>query len=285
VQPGHWRQTNATFADRDSAERLAVTRIGPILADAEDRGLISSWFFIRKDQWRLRWLPASHSAAGTVLQALASADESMTWTSVVCELEPVAFGGAAAMDTACALFHADSRHLLRRLATSQPLRRAETSILICSTMLRAAGLDWFEQGDVWARVGDLRPGPPAISAGPERARQLHDAMRTLMTTDTRALCDPAVGGPLSGYQPWIAAFEEAGQALAPAQPRRPPRTRPAGCPRPPSHLPLQPCRHQQHRPGDDGCARGQRRLPRRGRGGIPWVLGRSGRNLPGPRRP
>jgi thiopeptide-type bacteriocin biosynthesis protein len=141
VGPGQWRQTNITFADCDSAEHLAVTRIGPVLADAEERGLITSWFFIRKDQWRLRWLPASPRAADTVLQALASTGESVTWTSCVCEFETVAFGGAAGMDAACALFHADSRHLLHRLATSQPLRRTETSILLCSTLLRAAGLD------------------------------------------------------------------------------------------------------------------------------------------------
>jgi protein-L-isoaspartate(D-aspartate) O-methyltransferase len=214
VDPDQWRQTNITFADRDRAEHLAVTRIGPALADAEERGLISSWFFIRKDQWRLRWLPATPRAVGTVLQALASTGESVTWTSCVCEFETVAFGGAAGLDAACALFHADSRHLLHRLATSQPLRRTETSILLCSALMRAAGLDWFEQGDVWARVRDLRPGPPAIPADPQRARQLHHAMRTLMTTDARGLCGPATSGALAGCEPWIAAFEEAGQTLA-----------------------------------------------------------------------
>ena len=211
-----WRQASITFADPRSAERVAVTRLGPTLADAEDHGLITSWFFIRKAQWRLRWLPVSPGASATVVDALAGAGTSMTCTPSICELEEVAFGGSEGMETACALFHADSSQLLRRLAARQPLGRTETSVLLCGTLLRAAGLDWFEQGDVWARVRSLRPGSPAIPADPERARQLRDAMRTLMTTDARGLCGSGTrtAGPLSGCEHWIAAFEEAGQALA-----------------------------------------------------------------------
>jgi protein-L-isoaspartate(D-aspartate) O-methyltransferase len=214
VDPDQWRQSNLTFADRRSAERLTVTLIGPLMADAEDRELISSWFFIRKEQWRLRWLPASPAAAATLLQALTSADESIIWTSSICEFETLAFGGTAGMDTACALFHADSRHLLHRLAATQPLGRAETSILMCTTLMRAAGLDWFEQGDVWSRVRSLRPHPPAIPDSPVRARQLRDAMHTLMTADIRRLSDSGEEGPLPGCERWIAAFEQAGQMLA-----------------------------------------------------------------------
>jgi protein-L-isoaspartate(D-aspartate) O-methyltransferase len=136
----------------------------------------------------------------------------MTCTPSICELEEVAFGGSEGMETACALFHADSSQLLRRLAARQPLGRTETSVLLCGTLLRAAGLDWFEQGDVWARVRSLRPGSPAVLADPERARQLREAMRILMTTDARGLC--GTGSPLSGCERWITAFEEAGQALA-----------------------------------------------------------------------
>ncbi|MCG5220594.1 thiopeptide-type bacteriocin biosynthesis protein [Streptosporangium sp. KLBMP 9127] len=214
MQPDLWRQANVTFADRSAAEHLAASSIGPVLQNAEDHGLLSAWFFIRKAQWRFRWLPTSPAAHETVLHTLAQAGESMTWTSTVCEFEPVAFGGEAGMDVACTLFHADSRHLLRRLEADQLLGRRETSILLCSTLLRGAGLDWFEQGDVWARVADLRPHETAIPADPNHARQLRDAMRTLMTTNTQALCDPVEEGPLSGCQAWITAFTEAGQALA-----------------------------------------------------------------------
>ncbi|MEU9891321.1 thiopeptide-type bacteriocin biosynthesis protein [Sphaerisporangium sp. NPDC051011] len=208
MQPGPWRQANVTFADRSAA-----SRVGPILQDAEDHGLVSAWFFIRKAQWRFRWLPTSPAAADTVLHALTQADESMSWTSTVCEFEPVAFGGQAGMDVACALFHADSRHLLRWLRSDRRLSQRETSILLCSTLLRGAGLDWFEQGDVWAKVADLRPHETAIPTDPERACQLIDAMRTLMTTDAQGLCDPGKGEPLSGFHAWITAFDTTGQAL------------------------------------------------------------------------
>jgi protein-L-isoaspartate(D-aspartate) O-methyltransferase len=214
VQPDRWRQTNVTFADRNAAEHLATTRIAPILRNAEDHRLVTAWFFIRKQQWRFRWLPTSPAAADTVLHTLTQAGESMEWTSTVCEFEPVAFGGKASMDAACALFHTDSHHLLRGTETGRRLGQRETSILLCSTLLRAASLDWFEQGDVWARVADLRPHETAIPTDPAHARQLRDAMRTLMTTDVHDLCDPVTDGPLAGCQAWITAFAEAGQALA-----------------------------------------------------------------------
>ncbi|MEV6980952.1 thiopeptide-type bacteriocin biosynthesis protein [Sphaerisporangium sp. NPDC051017] len=214
MQPGQWRQANVSFADRHDAERLAVARIGPVLRDAEEHGLVSAWFFTRKEQWRFRWLPTSPAAADTVLHALTEVGESMTWISVICEFEPVAFGGPAGMDAACKLFHADSRHLLRRLQTDPPLRQRETSILLCGVLLRGAGLDWFEQGDVWARVAELRPYENIIPRAPESAREFLDAMHTLMTIDAAGLCDPAKRGPLHGYQAWIAAFEQTGQTLA-----------------------------------------------------------------------
>ncbi|WP_182887417.1 thiopeptide-type bacteriocin biosynthesis protein [Microbispora sp. H10885] len=214
MQPNRWRQTNVAFADRSEAQRLAVSRIGPILRDAEDRGLISAWWFIRKQQWRFRWLPAGHAEADAVLHALADAGESMRWTSTVCEFEPVAFGGPAGMDAACALFHADSRHLLHWLEADRPLGQRETSVLLGSTLMRAAGLDWFEQGDVWAKVADLRPHRTTIPTDRDRARELHDAMGILMATDAHGLCDPASDGPLSSQQAWVSAFETGGQSLA-----------------------------------------------------------------------
>jgi protein-L-isoaspartate(D-aspartate) O-methyltransferase len=210
----NWDQANAAFPDRSTAGHLFATQVGPVLRQAEADGTIAAWFFLRKEQWRLRWLPASPAASATFLDTLASATPSVTWTSVVCELEPHAFGGNAAMTAACDLFHADSGHLLDHLQDpNRPIGQRETSALLCSTLLRGAGLDWFEQGDVWAKVRALRrPRQPAIPTG--HAEDLHHAMRTLMSADTLALCDPALPGPLSGYYAWVAAFDHAGHALA-----------------------------------------------------------------------
>jgi protein-L-isoaspartate(D-aspartate) O-methyltransferase len=209
----NWQQADATFPDRSTAGHLFTTQVGPVLRQAEADGAIASWFFLRKEQWRLRWLPASPAANGTLLNALASATPSLTWTIVVCELEPHAFGGNAAMTVACDLFHADSRHLLDWLPDPhRPLGQREISALLCGALLRGAGLDWFEQGDVWARVSDLRRHQPVIPGG--HAEDLHSAMRTLMRADTSVISDPAHAGPLSGYHAWITAFDHAGQSLA-----------------------------------------------------------------------
>ncbi|MEV6984691.1 thiopeptide-type bacteriocin biosynthesis protein [Sphaerisporangium sp. NPDC051017] len=215
MQPSRWRQTNAAFTDRRNAEHTFITRIGPALIDAEDHGLLTAWFFLRKQQWRFRWLPTSPEAADTIIRMLTDADRSVTWTSVVCEFEPLAFGGPSGLSAACEFFHADSQHLLRRLATDRPLGQRETSVLLCSALLRGAGLDWFEQGDVWSRVIDLRAThQPAIPADTGKARDLHDATRTLLTADAHGLCDLAQDGPLSCHQEWITAFEQTGRTLA-----------------------------------------------------------------------
>ena len=67
------------------------------------------------------------------------------------------------MNVAHALFHHDSRHLLTYLRRD-PTDRRERSLLLCTALMRAAGLDLNEQGDVWAQVAqvraDLFSGPP-----------------------------------------------------------------------------------------------------------------------------
>jgi len=211
----NWQQANAAFSDHAAAERQFTSQVGPVLSDAEAEGLIVSWFFLRKQQWRLRWLPASPAASAAFVTTLTSATPSLTWTSVNCEFESLAFGGDSGMTAACDLFRADSHHLLRWLGNPRrPLGQRETSVLLCGALLRGAGLDWFEQGDVWARVAALRPHRAAIPGAPGHAGSLHDAMRTLMTADSNALSNPAQAGPLPGYREWITSFGHAGQILA-----------------------------------------------------------------------
>ena len=106
--PDHsWHQANVTFTDPHDAEQLAATRIAPTLLEAEHAGLISSWWFIRKRQWRIRYPAAGDTAADNVFDAL-RAPGPWSWTSRVYEPETHAFGGPAGMDTAHALFHADT---------------------------------------------------------------------------------------------------------------------------------------------------------------------------------
>ncbi len=126
------------------------------------------------------------------------------------EPETDTFGGPQAMDAAHELFHSDCRHLLTYQMSPQHLGRRETAVLLASAMMRGAGLDWFEQGDVWAKVATLRPATNPLP--PQRAAELAPATRKLMTADTYSLCRP--NGPLQGHEEWVTAFERTGATLA-----------------------------------------------------------------------
>lgn len=200
-----WQQANVTFTEPRYAERLAITRIAPTLCDAERDGLIDSWWFVRKQQWRIRYQATSGTAADTVLHAL-TVPGPWSWTASVYEPETHTFGGPAAMDAAHALFHADSRHILD--GTHSSGKRRELTLLLFTAMMRAAGLDWFEQGDVWARVVELRP--PADLPGPAPWASFTTATRRLLTVDTHPL---RAGGSLEFATDWFTAFEQAGATL------------------------------------------------------------------------
>lgn len=108
------------------------------------------------------------------------------------------------------LFHHDSRQLLARTAehSSAPaLGQRETTVLLFSALLRAAGQDRYEQGDVWAKVLDLRPAATAHVVATEQSDKLAQAIRRLITVNPR-------GVPGLLPEPWVAAFEAAGHALA-----------------------------------------------------------------------
>jgi protein-L-isoaspartate(D-aspartate) O-methyltransferase len=96
---------------------------------------------------------------------------------------------------------------------SGALGRRELTILLCSVLLRAAELDWFEQGDVWARVLLHRSGEHAASLA-TRPGSLRSAMHRLMTVDASPSGTLVEGGPLAALSGWSAEFERAGQLLA-----------------------------------------------------------------------
>lgn len=215
---GLWRQTNVAFTSWPDAERAAVTHLAPALASAQHRGLLSDWFIVRKRPcWRIRY-QAHRDAAHRVhdhLQRLprASAGDIVRVTPAVYEPERHAFGGTDAMATAHRLFSRDTHHLLAHL-TDVHLhhaddRRRELALLLATELLRAAGLDWYEQGDVWARVAEHRPD--ATPLPPAAARALATGVRRLMTADTTIPRTPP--GPLAFAEPWFAAYTAAGNDL------------------------------------------------------------------------
>nr|WP_221383156.1 thiopeptide-type bacteriocin biosynthesis protein [Actinoplanes polyasparticus] len=206
-----WQQANLEFTDPDLAEQVAVTHVTPVLTAAEDNRLIIAWFIVRKGhQWRLRYLPAHTSgnpATGIrdLLEGLQRCEYLTTVTYVIYEPETTAFGGTRAMRLAHRLWHLDSRHLLAPPA-AHPQHTRELSMMLCSAMMRAAGLDWYEQGDVWSRVADHRD-----PADPSHIDALRDAVRHLLIVDPNSLTH--ADAALAGESALFDAFTSTGAAL------------------------------------------------------------------------
>lgn len=201
-----WRQVTVAYpgSSHRERERNAVSHLRGILPEAETAGLVTAWWFIRKGPWRIRYLPSqSDHGSGTVRRLLT---DGVTWTNDIYEPETHAFGGPAAMDATHTLFHQDSRHLLDYLH-NHPNDRREQSLILCTTLMRAAGLDLDEQGDVWARVEEARAHllrwPPAPNQGTWAA--FTDNVRQLLLGTVRTT---------SG---WHTAFEDAGAAIRTAR--------------------------------------------------------------------
>ncbi|MFJ4574506.1 methyltransferase, FxLD system [Streptomyces sp. NPDC088846] len=211
MSPDRWQQHNISFIDRESARRAIVERLGPALIAAEAEGQLTSWWFMNKQPWPLRYLADEPSPViESLLSDLVGDGVVVSWLPCVYEPETEAFGGPDAMDAAHELFHSDSRHLLTYQPRPGHLGRRETTVLLVSAMMRAAGLDWFEQGDVWAKIAALRPVTRPLP--PERVAELAPAVRELMTSDAHSLCRP--DGPLHAHGAWVTAFERAGATLA-----------------------------------------------------------------------
>lgn len=211
MPPDRWHQHNITFIDRESARRAIDERLGPALIAAEAEGQLTGWWFMNKQPWPLRYLADEPSPAiESLLSDLVGEGMVVSWLPCVYEPETEAFGGPETMEAAHELFRSDSRHLLTYQPRPEHLGRRETVVLLASAMMRGAGLDWFEQGDVWAKVAVLRPA--TIPLPPERRTELTSFVRKLMTVDVHGLSHR--GGPLQAHRAWVTAFERVGSTLA-----------------------------------------------------------------------
>ncbi|MBO4140196.1 methyltransferase, FxLD system [Micromonospora tulbaghiae] len=212
-----WRQYTVEFPTAHAAEDVARFVLAPALAAAQNEGVLHGWWYVRKyPTWRWRYVaddPTSHLVED-LLETLAVEDRIVNWTRGVYEPETLTFGGSAGMHVAHDLFHQDSRHQLLGPSVGAPaaLGRREFAVLLGSALMRSAGLDWYEQGDVWSKVAELRPSP-ALPVE-EQADSLSRAINRLMTVDSRSLTRSDPRGPLADYDAWLDAFEAAGQSLA-----------------------------------------------------------------------
>jgi protein-L-isoaspartate(D-aspartate) O-methyltransferase len=206
-----WHQYMIEFTDRTSAGHIAARHLAPPLDEAQDAGLLHNWWYLRKTPaWRLRYQSEDHRTpvVDDLLAKLTADGHLAGWTRGIYEPETVAFGGPAAMRIAHNLFHHDSQHLLVHTAQHSPsLGQRETTVLLFSALLRAAGQDRYEQGDVWVKVVDLRPAAHGHLLATEQSDKLTQAIRRLMTVNPH-------GVPGLLPEPWVGAFDAAGHALA-----------------------------------------------------------------------
>ncbi|WP_206441068.1 methyltransferase, FxLD system [Streptomyces boncukensis] len=205
-----WRQINLSSDTWQDAERLAVQHILPLLAQAEDDGAITSWWFIRKrETWRLRLQPTpgrDEDTAALLAQMTEAPDLRAHAEDVVYEPETYRFGGKPAMEIAHRLFHADSRRILAHLAHARggPDHRREIGLRLATRMMQAAGQDFYEQGDIWTAVAEHRAADTRTPSAPTLA-----GVQMLITA-----AEDSPGSPLTQTPAWPAAYEGAGVALA-----------------------------------------------------------------------
>ena len=170
-QLGDWHQVNIEFTDYSTAERTFRAYLLPALHTR----LVGAWWFVRKYPcWRVRVQPGPgtrvEDAVAHLTEVLDNAlflGVAKRWWPFLYEPETIAFGGPYGMTLAHTLFHTDSvgvlnyhQHLTD--STSGLPGPKETSLLATTLLLRAAGLEWGEQGDVWGQVEARRPLPADV---------------------------------------------------------------------------------------------------------------------------
>ncbi|GAB3474632.1 methyltransferase, FxLD system [Nocardiopsis coralliicola] len=199
---GAWDQVSLWFDSWHAAEQAAITRLAPALCQAEDDGWLTRWWFTRKATcWHLRYQPqrsTTRSRIDELLRELAVHDAIDHWAWTIYEPETHAFGGPNGMAVGHALFPVDSRELLDHLRRNGDRHRNERGLLVAGALLRGAERDFYERGDIWARVAAHRT-PSRAPSGIEI-----DHVHRLATAHTAS----------EDASRWIGAFHEAGAALA-----------------------------------------------------------------------
>ncbi|MEU6815467.1 thiopeptide-type bacteriocin biosynthesis protein [Streptomyces sp. NPDC046860] len=209
-----WWQTYLHFTDWQNADTTFTTHVLPILREAATDG----WWYTRKHPcWRLRLrvqpVGGTKLAIGDGFDRLVSDGHLQRWWPSIYEPETPAFGGKTSMTAAHALFVTDSREIQQsRQRHDLTVGPRELSVLLCTIMMRAARLEWYEQGDVWDRVITTEHRSAISDVPAERLDARACEIRTLLLADSDALL--RYGGPLESVTEWAAAFRSAGQALA-----------------------------------------------------------------------
>lgn len=223
TQATHWLQSSLRWSDRTDAERMCAKHLGPQMQSAIDDGVLDCWFFIRKRPWwRLRYTPApgvsletARQRVSAFLTGLETESHISEYVHQVYEPETTAFGGTTAMDIAHRLFSRDTAAVADYLALTAQVpdsdRRRELSLLLCTALARAAGQEWYEQGDIWARLAALRGGTSTVI--PIRPDQTAETVRRFLSADPETAATRLDGDQAGVALKWIAAFRAAGAEL------------------------------------------------------------------------
>ncbi|WP_043469292.1 thiopeptide-type bacteriocin biosynthesis protein [Kitasatospora sp. MBT66] len=216
AEPSGWHQANIRFTDYPTGHRIFRAYLQPALRT----GPVGSWWFVRKHpHWRLRYYPAPGSTAEDAVRHVAEAlDSSVSWnvtaewSAAQYEPEVTAFGGPDGMALAHELFHADSVGVIEYQAAETHrqagLDAKAVSLLAMSMMMRSAGLEFGEQGDVWGLVEVRRPLTDDVTS--DQVSTMVEPMRRLLLADAQSLLESEA---LAHVQPWISGLETGGRAL------------------------------------------------------------------------
>lgn len=220
--PTSWLQTSIQLVEPDRAEQVCADVLWPQIWSAMEDGVLDGWFFIRKSpEWRLRYLPGRDA---TPIRARALLVDILTsrqakphiakFTHQIYEPETYAFGGPAGMDVAHRFFHGDSNFVAEYLTHvrrhPEADKRRELSLLLCTAMARAAGLEWYEQGDIWARLAVTRGADSNLPSHPDAAAE---NARQLLTADLDATIARLDAGLAAAAASALSEYRAAGTAL------------------------------------------------------------------------
>jgi protein-L-isoaspartate(D-aspartate) O-methyltransferase len=200
AQTGSWRQLLLTTDQPAHVETLLI-ELAPLLHAVGQHGP-RCWWIRKGDTLRLRlWHPDPDDVdqiTATVRQHGAQIHPG------IYEPETHGFGGEAGIRVAHRVACQDAHHLAGHLARHrQHHHRHEMFLLLATRLMRAAGLDLEEQGDVWARVAAHRPKLDTASATTRRA------VRHLIFSGP-----DSASSPLYQVPSWSGAVETAGRDLA-----------------------------------------------------------------------
>ncbi|MET8690541.1 thiopeptide-type bacteriocin biosynthesis protein [Streptomyces sp. NPDC004732] len=209
----HWSQFYVEFTDWATAEQTARDHLVPMIRRLDNRDDTPLWWFTRKHPcWRLRFYAGPEDVIHSELDALTKAGLLRHWWPGIYEPETPAFGGVMGMLSAHRLFTADSHHILHH--PRAPLGRRELSVLLCTTLMRAAGLEWYEQGDVWDRVITEEQRSDTSQVPAKRVDEVTEQIRKLLLSNI----DPKgpllmPNGPLNPVTQWFDSFRVTGESL------------------------------------------------------------------------